>query len=102
MASVLRLWNIPYKNEFCLLQVGVLDRHRVLSMFESFYDKQPDHIKQTMGIRNPRKCKSASLILFFLNGCFIYMCVLKSETAFIIGFGFGKSLLCSSVNAHNK
>ncbi|KAF6030150.1 hypothetical protein EB796_011528 [Bugula neritina] len=35
--------------------IGVLDRHRILSLFESFYDQQSSETKQTMKLRNPRK-----------------------------------------------
>lgn len=36
-------------------QVGLIDRHRILSLFEQFYDSAQESVKETL--RNPRKCK---------------------------------------------
>jgi len=35
--------------------VGLVDRHRILNLFEIFYDKAVDDIRNVL--RNPRKCK---------------------------------------------
>ena len=46
--------------------VGVIDRHRVLGLFEYFWDNQPWAVKRYL--QNPRKCKLA----YPLKGTFIY------------------------------
>ena len=44
-----------------LLQVGLLDRHRVLNLFEMFNDRAREDIKEAF--RNPRECKSLLYVL---------------------------------------
>ena len=45
---------------FVYFKVGLLDRHRVLNLFEMYYDRAREDIKNAF--RNPRECKLAAWI----------------------------------------
>ncbi len=50
--------NFPLKDLIrpcvCVFQVGLLDRHRVLNLFDMFYDQAAEEVRDCF--RNPRHC----------------------------------------------